>query len=570
MTGAELTREQVIEELTAPGAPYEVATVNIRGVDLPVITTAPKTLRDLYDSVRSKSETTFLVYEDERNSFADVYQRAAALSCQMRDRFGIKQGDRVAIAMRNYPEWCLAFMAATSIGAIAVTINAWWQGRELEFGLRDSGTRLLFADQERLDRLEPFLPDLDLQVVVVRPTRPVSDPIHEFDAVIAGTGAGEFPAARMEPDDDAAIMYTSGSTGTPKGVVTTHRGVISALMTWEFALELGMQLFPEYRQPDPEFPPSMLLSIPLFHVSGSHVQFLMSIRRVRKLVMMYRWDPEQALELIERERITEFNGVPTMSGDLINSPDFAKRDLRSLKAIGGGGSARPAEQVRRIRENLEDGFPGTGYGLTETNAIATTIGGDQYLERPTSVGRASAPLVEIRIVDDQDQPLPVGEVGEIQVKSCVNMRGYWNDPEATAEVFCDGWLRTGDIGRLDEEGFLYITDRAKDIVIRGGENISCLEVEDIIYEHPAVLEAVVFGVPDQRLGEVPAAVVVTRPGHAVGEDELRQHVGSQMASFKVPAHVWLRTELLPRIASGKFAKRQLRDEARARLAEAGD
>jgi acyl-CoA synthetase (AMP-forming)/AMP-acid ligase II len=570
MTEAELTRVQAIEELTAPWAPYEVETVNIRGVELPVITTAPKTLRDLYDSVRSEDETTFLVYEGERYSFAEVYARAAALAQAMRDRFGIEPGDRVAIAMRNYPEWCLAFMAATSMGAIAVTINAWWQGRELEYGLRDSDARLLFADQERLDRLEPFLPELDVQVVVVRPTRPVSDPICEFGSVLGGTQASEFPPARMESDDDCAIMYTSGSTGNPKGVITTHRGVISALMTWEFGLELAMQLFPEYRQLEPEFPPSMLLSIPLFHVSGSHVQFLMSFRRVRKLVMMYRWDPEQALELIEKERITEFNGVPTMSGHLINSPDFDKHDLRSLKGIGGGGSARPAEQVRRIRERLEDGFPGTGYGLTETNAIATTIGGEQYLERPTSVGRASAPLVQIRIVDEQDQPLPVGEVGAIQVKSCVNMRGYWNDPEGTAAVFCDGWLRTGDIGRLDEEGFLYITDRAKDIVIRGGENISCLEVEDVIYEHPAVLEAVVFGVPDQRLGEVPAAVVVTRPGQATSEEEIKQHVGSQMASFKVPGHVWLRTELLPRIASGKFAKRQLRDEARAELAEAGD
>jgi acyl-CoA synthetase (AMP-forming)/AMP-acid ligase II len=570
MPDAALTREQVIAELTAPGGPYEVETVNIRGVDLPVIKTAPKTLRDLYDSVRPETETTFLVYEDERYSFAEAYDKAATLAHRMRDRFGIRPGDRVAIAMRNYPEWCFAFMAATSMGAIAVTLNAWWQGRELEYGLRDSGAKLLFADQERLDRVEPFLPDLDVQAVVARPTRPASDPVSEFDSLLSGTRARDFPAAQMEADDDAAIMYTSGSTGTPKGVITTHRGVISALVTWEFGLELGLRLFPEYADPDPEFPPSMLLSIPLFHVSGSHVQFLMSFRRVRKLVMMYRWDPEKALELIEKERITEFNGVPTMTGDLVNSPDFDKRDLRSLKGIGGGGSARPAEQVRRIRERLVDGFPGTGYGLTETNAIATTISGELYLERPTSVGRASAPLVDIRIVDEQDQPLPPGEVGAIQVKSCVNMRGYWRDPEGTAAAFCDGWLRTGDIGTLDEEGFLYITDRAKDIVIRGGENISCLEVEDILHEHPAVLEAVVFGVPDQRLGEVPAAVVVTRPGHATSENELKQHVGEHLASFKVPAHVWLRTELLPRIASGKFAKRQLRDEARGWLAEAGD
>jgi long-chain acyl-CoA synthetase len=558
-------RDQLIEELSAVGSPYEVRSENVRGIELPVFANAPANLRGIYAEQRDDEEAIFLVYEDERLAFAEVHRRAATLAWRLRERFGIRPGDRVAIAMRNYPEWCLAFMATTSLGAVAVTLNAWWKGEELEYGLRDSGAKLVFADAERLDRLLPLLPGLGVELIAARAGAGLPQGVHDFGALLGDLEHLEFPDAEIARDADAAIMYTSGSSGHPKGVVVTHRGIISAVLNFEFGIALARRQAGLVEPPRPRFAPCMLLSVPLFHVTGSHVQFLMSFRFKRKLVMMHRWDAEKALALIERERVTEFNGVPTMSADLLNSPDFQKRDLSSLRGIGGGGAARPPEQVRRIPRSLEGGIPSTGYGLTETNAVGATIWGPDYLGRPASVGRASPPLVRIQIVDERGESLPPNQSGEIAIKSAVNMRCYWNKPEATAKVLRDGWLRTGDIGLLDEEGFLFITDRAKDIVIRGGENISCLEVEGVLYEHPGVIEAAVFGIPDPRLGEALAAVVVMRPGHAPGEQELREHVGEHLATFKVPSRIWVRDEKLPRIASGKLAKRQIKQGVIASL-----
>jgi long-chain acyl-CoA synthetase len=427
----------------------------------------------------------------------------------------------------------------------------------------------------------PDLPGLGVRAIVARPSGLM--PSYGLDIAPLLEGEHPLPVVDVYPDDDATIMYTSGSTGHPKGVVSTHRAIVSSVFNWEFVMfarvlmELPLPLRERVQAwvdqgsqalwSSPLVLPqsSMLLTVPLFHVTGCNVQFLPAFRNGRKVVMMRRWSPERALELIEREQITDFNGVPSMSWELINSPDFAKRDTSTLRSLSAGGAARPPQHVKRITETAKNAQPSTGYGMTETNSLGTAIGGEEYLLRPTSVGKVLPPLCELKIIDAEGRALGMNVEGEICIKSVTNMRCYWNKPEDTLKTLQRGWVHTGDLGNVDDEGFVFITGRAKDIVIRGGENISCPEVEQALYEHPAVFEAAVYGVPDERLGEALAATVMVRVGEHLTEDALRVHVGTRLAQFKVPAHIFLQAEQLPRIASGKIDKRLLKREATERL-----
>ncbi|MDH5676079.1 MAG: acyl--CoA ligase [Myxococcales bacterium] len=582
-----LTQEQAIEVLTAPGSLYATARRSIAGVEFSVFENAPRNLGELYALSCRHDDRTFLVYEDERYSYPEARQRMANLAHRLVQDYGVKRGDRVALAMRNYPEWCFGYMAVTAIGAVIVPLNAWWQASELRYGLEDSGARLLLADRERFDRLAPELRELGLPALVARPHAEGGGPLPE-GAVDMGPlleGEHRLPEqhAAVEPDDDASIMYTSGSTGHPKGVVSTHRAVVSAVFTWEFVMmarvltELPAEVVERVRgwlsqgrdalsNSAFKMPQRTALNtLPLFHVTGCNVQFLPAFRNGRKIVMMHKWNPERALELIEREKVTDFGGVPTMSWDLVNSPDFAKRDTSSLQSLSAGGAARPPDQVGKLKQKVQQAAPSTGYGMTETNSLGSAIGGDDYLMRPASVGRALPPLVELEVLDESGGRLGVDQEGEIRIKSATNMRCYWNRPEATAETLDDGWIRTGDLGRIDAEGFLFITGRAKDIVIRGGENISCPEVEHALHEHPAVFEAAVYAVPDKRLGEAVGATVMLAPGAEVDAQSLQLHVAERLAKFKVPSHIEIQREPLPRIASGKFDKLTLKRAAAARL-----
>jgi long-chain acyl-CoA synthetase len=546
--------EAVIHRFTAAGAAYELVPADVDGTSLPVFRHAPANLRTLYADARDAfGERDFYVFQGERYSYAEAWLQAARVANRLQEA-GVRPGDRVGIAMRNYPEWAIAFMGITSIGAVAVAMNAWWTAAELRYGIEHSGLRWLFVDRERLDRVAPFAADLEIEVVAVRCD---AGSHRSWPAFIAGA-SDAMPDTDVTPDDNALIMYTSGSTSHPKGVLSTHRAVLHALLGWECAGAMAAELFPGLV--DDDGVSSILLSVPLFHVSGLNVQLLSSFRQGRKVVAMYKWDPEEALRLIEAERISQFNGVPTMSWELIQSPSFDKYDLSSLKAMGGGGAAMAPEHARQIDARMPNGSAGTGYGMTETNGLATTISGDALLQRPRSCGRPTPPIVEIRIVDVEGRPLPAGETGEIWIRGPMNFRGYWNDPDATAATLSDGWVHTGDVGHMDEEDYLFITDRAKDMVIRGGENIGCQEVEAVIYDHPAVSECAVFGVPDERLGEALVAVVMPKPGTELSEAAVQDHVGNHLARFKVPEHVWIRGEQLPRIASGKIFKRGLRDE----------
>ncbi|MFU8816450.1 MAG: class I adenylate-forming enzyme family protein [Pseudomonadales bacterium] len=549
--------DTLIEQFTAPGADYELVPAQIDGTTFRVFRNAPANLRALYRDGLAFAERDCYVFQGERYSYDQAWRLAARVANGLREA-GVAKGDRVGIAMRNYPEWVFAFMGATSLGAVAVALNGWWSAEELRYGIEDSGLKWLFADGERLERVAPWAGELDLEIVAVR-----CDPQghHGWDAFIAEASEA-MPEVDVDADDNALILYTSGSTSHPKGVLSTHRAIIHALLGWECAAAMASELFPGLLG---ETVPSMLLSVPLFHVSGLNVQLLSSFRQGRKLVGMYKWDPEEALRLIEAERITAFNGVPTMSWELIQSPNFDKYDTSSLTTMGGGGAAMAPEHARQIDGRLPTGSAGTGYGMTETNGLGSTISGAALLERPRSCGRPTPPLVQMKIVDEAGVELPRGATGEIWIRGPMNFRAYWNKPEETRATLTDGWVHTGDVGHMDDEGYVFITDRAKDMVIRGGENIGCQEVEAIIYDHPAVSECAVFGLPDERWGEIVAAVVMRKPDHSLSEAELKAHVGAHLARFKVPELVWIQDEQLPRIASGKIYKRGLRDDAIARM-----
>jgi len=576
-----LTIDEACALLGTEPSPYAVRRELHGGIDYAMFVHGPRTLPVLFAMSERHDARTFLCYEDELYTFADARARAASLAHGLMHDLGVKKGDRVVLAMRNYPEWCFAYMAVTSIGAVIVPLNAWWTEPELKYGIEDCGAKVALVDPERLARVLPFAKDLGLKVAVARPEEPLPPGVIDMKGLLEN--GQPLPKVDVRPEDDATIMYTSGSTGHPKGVVSTQLATTACVFAWEFAglarlmTELPsviIDLLRPWLARGPEalnVPPfdlpqrSMLITLPLFHVTGCNVQFLPAFRTGRKLVMMRKWNPERALELIEREKITDFSGVPTMSWELVNSPDFDKRDTSTLQSLSSGGAARPPDQVKKLKEKAAHAKPSAGYGMTETGSLGSGIAGDDYLVRPASVGRALQPLVELKVMDDNGKTLGVDEEGEIGIKSIGNMRAYWNRPEETAKTLIDGYIMTGDLGRIDGEGFLFITGRAKDIVIRGGENISCPEVEHVLYEHPAVFEAAAYGVPDDRLGEALAATVMVRAGMRVTPEELQQHVRSRLASFKVPSIVLLQQESLPRVASGKIDKRAVKKEAETHL-----
>jgi long-chain acyl-CoA synthetase len=551
--------DEAVTQVTKPGGLFEIATADVGGQPIRVFKNAPPSLRTLFGTARARGAATFLVYEDERWSFADTMANVDALGAALVHRYGVGPGDRVAIAMRNYPEWVVAFAAITSIGAISVSMNAWWTTDELDYALGDSGSKVVIADRERLDRLAPILAKHGARAIAVRAGGALpAGADHWRDAVPLGA---PLPDVDVAPDMDATILYTSGTTGHPKGAVSTHRAVLSALVAFaaRAAVNAAMGVGPRESRPGAEKPPtSFILVVPLFHVTGCVPVMLSCFAAGYKLVMMYKWDPARALELIERERVTQFVGVPTQSWDLLECPDFARRDTSSLASVGGGGAPAPPELVKRVDKSFAAARPGIGYGMTETNAYGPGNAGDDYLRKPTSCGRI-LPIVEMRVTDPEGAVLGPDEVGELWFRGPNLIRGYWNKPAATAETIVDGWLRSGDIGRIDDEGFIYVQDRAKDMVLRAGENVYSAEVEAAIYEHPEVYEAAVFGVPHERLGEEVAAAIVRKPGAGLDAATLRAFLAQRLAPFKIPSRIAFHGEQLPRNPAGKILKRSLRD-----------
>ena len=584
------TRADITATLTAPGGAFEMEDVVIRGIPTRTWKTAPASLRAVFELSALHGDKDFLVYEDERVTFAENYRTVAALGRQLVERFGVQPGDRVAIAMRNLPDWVMAFWAAITVGAVAVPLNAWWTGEELAYGLSDSGSRVAFVDEERQQRISHHLSEVPgLEAVIVSCEEHDPDtggrraavggvleragadplPVIPFTEVV-GTPAHDLalPEVAIDPDDDATIFYTSGTTGRPKGAVGTHRNSCSNLMNLFFVATVGgLRRTQAQKDASPGGQNANLLSVPLFHATGCHALLVTNTAAGGKLVMMHHFNPERALELIERERITVFGGVPAMVMQVIDSPDFSKRDTSSVQSISYGGAPAPPDLVRRIKQHFPTGAPGNGYGLTETSAMATMNSGDDYVRKPDSVGPPS-PVCDVAVVpedwDGSDPPAGLEpdpeRTGELWIKGPNVVRGYWNRPDATAVSFSNGWLHSGDVARIDEDGFVHIVDRAKDMIIRGGENVYCVEVEAALHEHPAVADCAVIGVPHPVLSEEVGAIIVLRPGMDVAADELSRHVRERLAAFNTPTRYWFRSEELPRNPAGKILKRELRTE----------
>lgn len=562
-----MSMDEVYATLTAPGAPFEMETIEIGGIPTRVYKNAPATLRDVFEGARAWGDRDLFVYEDERVTYEAHYRAATALAHALRDRYGIKKSDRVTLIMRNFPEWSMTFWAVVMLGGVIVPLNAWWTGEELEYGITDSGSSVVIADGERLERLLPHLPNFDLRgFIVTRAGGTVPEGIDRFEDVVserkkyAEIRDRGMPAADVQPDDDCTIFYTSGTTGRPKGALGSQRNVVTNLVNTSFGTARGLlRRGDEIPTPSPDDPQrASLISVPLFHVTGCHSILVPVVASGAKLVMMYRWNAERALELIERERINSFGGVPAIAWQVLESPNFDQHDLSSVESVSYGGAPAASDLVRRLKEAFPMVQPGQGYGLTETSAITTTNSAEDYEAKPDSAGRP-VPVCDVKIMDDGGNEVPVGEVGEIWIKGPNIIKGYWKKPEATAETFTNGWLHSGDLGRVDEDGFVYILDRVKDMLIRGGENIYCVEIEDVLYDHDGVMDAAVVGIPHKVLGEEVGAVVQVAPGHDVSEAELQAWVGKRLANFKVPVKIDLRTEPLERNPNGKILKPPLRE-----------
>lgn len=553
-----MTLEQATEHVTTTNPLFEVTKETIRDVEYDVFKNIPTSVPELLQVSREAQDNgaaEYLVYQDERWTYDAFCSEVNRMSHALQAELGVQAGDRVAVAMRNYPELPMLIMAISSVGAVVVFFNAWWTTEELEYALADSGARTVFADGPRVERLMPLKAMFDLRLIGVRDGETMTD--ETYTALLNKTQDDSWVNHPIHTDDDFAVMYSSGTTGHPKGVVQTHRGALNAVYIWVMQLVMAPLITP----PEPNAPeaprPSILVATPLFHVTASHAVFLLSLPVGAKLSLLYKWDAQEAVRIIEREQVTRLLGVPTQSADLMVASKEMGMSLPSLQYLLSGGAKRPAAQVAQIVECFPNAQPGTGWGMTETNAIGIGMSGDDYIQRPGAVGRLFPPTQALKFLDDDGVEVPVGELGEITVKSPSNMRCYLNKPEATREVFQDGWLRTGDLGVIDDDGFITILDRKKNIIIRGGENIACLDVEGAVHNHPDVIEACAFAVPDARLGEIVGASVHLRDGATITQNDLRDFLSEHIAAFKIPQHIWLTYTPLPRGATDKLERRKL-------------
>ncbi|MBO9498128.1 MAG: acyl--CoA ligase [Novosphingobium sp.] len=558
----DLSLRRHLDAALAPGGPLELATIERFGAALPLYRNAPPSLAAYFAFYCERhGDAVFLADGDIRLGFAECFAAARTLAGGLVEGHGIAKGDRVALAARNSANWCIAYMASVLAGGCVTLLNGFSTGEELAEAIALAGCRVVLADPQRAARIEGHEHGATV-LVFSHDTAPL-----DGLAVLLENGGGAATALpALGPDDFATILFTSGSTGRSKGAVSDHRGVVQATMNFAAQTLMVLGHMTEHGQA-PEHPPAALVIVPLFHVTGEVPLFLQSFALGRRLVMMPKWDALEAMRLIEAEKITYFLGVPLMSHEVATHPRRHEFDLSSCTNFAAGGAPRPADHVRLLREELPAGFPLLGYGLTETNAVGCGNFNENYLAKPGSTGPASKPLVELAVFGTDGTALAPGELGEVAIRSIANFLGYWNNPEATAEaVRPDGWFLTGDLGYLDEDGYLFIVDRKKDIIIRGGENISCIEVEQAIYAHPDVAECSVFGLPDERYGEIPAAVWLPKEGHALHEDDLREFLGERLAPFKIPAAMWRAEDRLPRLGTGKVDKRALREKYTALFA----
>ncbi len=558
----DLAIDATINRLMTDDGPLTVTYVEKFGVQLPMLAKAPGTMADyLAFFCATHADKEFLVDGDIRLNFRETYAAARALAGGLVEGHKLQKGDRVGIAARNSANWIIAYMAIVMAGGVATLLNGWWQGGELAEGIRMVGCRYVLADEQRAARLAGH----DIGGCELLIFGHDGAPMEGLSVLTSKGGGAETPLPAIEPTDNATILYTSGSTGQSKGAVSDHRAVVQGAMSYVGQTLVFFELLSSTGQAMPA-QPSALVNVPLFHVTASIPLVLQSFAIGRKLVLMPKWDAEEAMRIIEKERISYFVGVPLMSIELATHPNRHKYDLTSCTAFAAGGAPRPVEHVKKIRKEMSWGYPLLGYGLTETNGVGCGNFTDNYLEKPTSTGPATKPLVEVQMLDDDGNVLPQGERGEVGIRTIANFNGYWNNEQSTRDAFtADGFFRTGDIGYLDEDGYLFIVDRKKDIIIRGGENISCPEVEAAAYEHDSIVELSVFGIADDKYGEVPGIVYHTKDGVTLTGDELKAFLAQRLAPFKIPVHFWQVAEPLPRLGTQKIDRVALRREYNAKV-----
>lgn len=572
--------QEAWEELTAPGAQFAMKEIEVRGIPMRIFESAPPSMRFVWELAGGYADRDYVVFEDERFTYAEADAIIKSLAHHLREEHGVGSGDRVAVAMRNYPEWVFSYWAIISLGAACVGMNAWWTSDEMKYGLADSNPKVLIADSERIERVAPVLDELratnPLHVIAVRTPADGNVELPEDatrweDVVDPSTAPATLPEADIDPDDDACIFYTSGTTGAPKGAQLTHRGSVHNLLNLAFmtgvaglaGAKAAAAAGSEPPAPaDPEKQNVFMAPTPLFHVTANNCLLHPATISGSKLVLTYKWDAARALELIEREGVTNFSGVPTMTREMLMHPDWQTRDTSTIVGLGGGGAPLQPDLVEKIDQSQSGTAPSTGYGLTETHGIVTANSGALYVAKPASCGRI-VPTLDGKLIDEVGNDVPNSGVGELCVRGTVVIKGYLNREEATAEAIQNGWFRTGDIATIDEDGYVFIVDRAKDMVLRGGENIYCSEVETAIYQHEAIAEAAVFGVPDDRLGEIVGVAIVLAPGASLDDAGLREFLAPTLAKFKIPERMWFLGEPLPRNANGKFLKRELRESLTA-------
>jgi long-chain acyl-CoA synthetase len=555
-----------IARLMDNDGPLTVTYVEKYSVQMPMLAKAPGNVADyLAFFCATHGDKEFLVDGDCRYSFAETYAAARVLAGGLVEGRGLQKGERVGIAARNSANWIIAYMAIIMAGGVATLLNGWWQGGELAEGIRMVGCRYVLADAQRAARLEgQDIGDCDLLVFSHD-----CSPLDGLSVLTSQGGDASTPLPTIDPLDNATILYTSGSTGQSKGAVSDHRAVVQGAMSYVGQTLVFFELLSATGQSMP-VQPSALVNVPLFHVTASVPLVLQSFAIGRKLVMMPKWDAEEAMRIIEKERISYFVGVPLMSIELATHPNRHKYDLTSCTAFAAGGAPRPVDHVKKIRKEMSWGYPLLGYGLTETNGVGCGNFTENYLLKPTSTGPATKPLVEVEMLDDDGNIMPQGERGEVCIRTIANFNGYWDNEQATRDAFTDdGFFRTGDIGYLDEDGYLFIVDRKKDIIIRGGENISCPEVEAAAYEHDSIVELSVFGIADDKYGEVPGIVYHTKDGVPLPKEDLRAFLAPRLAPFKIPVHYWQETEPLPRLGTQKIDRVTLRRDYNAKVASGG-